>query len=98
MGVEGCVMEFRQGQTIRHDRLPKLLVSIHEDVGRIEQSRFGQVGDPRTTPYRSRARHPETMPDAVWLSPRRAHTAARVGRVAQPGRSPYQRSEGKPDP
>ena len=43
MGVEGRVMEFRQRQTIRHDRLPKLLVGIYDDVGRIEPPGFGYM-------------------------------------------------------
>jgi len=36
---------FRHRQAIRDDRLPKLLISIHDDVSGIEQPRLGQVGD-----------------------------------------------------
>ena len=45
MGVEGRVMELRQRQAIRDHRLPQLFIRIHNDVGRIEQSRLGYMGD-----------------------------------------------------
>ena len=37
-------MKLGQRQTIRHDRLPKLLVCVDDDVGRIEQSLLWQDG------------------------------------------------------
>ena len=45
IGVESSVMNFRQRQTIRNDRLTQLLIGIHDDVSGIEQPRFGQMGD-----------------------------------------------------
>ena len=40
VGIEGSMVDFRQRQAIRDDRLPKLLVCIHEDMGGIEQPRL----------------------------------------------------------
>ena len=45
LGVKGCMMELRQRKAIRDDRLPKLLVSIDNDVSGIEQPRIRQVRD-----------------------------------------------------
>jgi hypothetical protein len=45
MGIEGRVMQLCQRQTIRHDRLPELLVRIHDDVGGIQQSPLGYMGN-----------------------------------------------------
>ena len=33
VGIEGGMMELRERQPIRDDRLPKLLVLVHQDVG-----------------------------------------------------------------
>lgn len=33
MGVEGCVVEFRQRQAVLDDRRSKLLIRIHHDMG-----------------------------------------------------------------
>ena len=40
MGVEGRMLDFGPRQAIRNDRLPKLLVRIHDNVSRVEQSRI----------------------------------------------------------
>jgi len=45
MGIEGSMMDLGQRQTIRDDRLPKLLDSIRDDVSGIEQPRLGEMGD-----------------------------------------------------
>jgi len=39
------MMDLGQRQAIREDRLPKLLVRIHDDVSGIEQPRLGRMGD-----------------------------------------------------
>ena len=49
VGIEGRMMDLRQRQAIRDDRLPKLLVRIHDDVSGIEQPRLGQMGDRTAT-------------------------------------------------
>jgi hypothetical protein len=40
VGVEGRMMDFRERQPIRHDRLPQLLVCIHDDMSGVEQPGF----------------------------------------------------------
>jgi|SRR6516164_1301327 hypothetical protein len=52
VGVESRVMELGQRQSVRDDRLPKLLVCIHDDVRGIEQLGFGQMRDP-AMPWRA---------------------------------------------
>jgi hypothetical protein len=44
------MVDLRQRQPIRDDRLPKLLVRIHDDVSGIEQPGFGQMGDRTSAP------------------------------------------------
>jgi hypothetical protein len=43
------MMNFREGQSIRYDRLAQLLVGIRLDVGGIEESRLGSR---KTSPRR----------------------------------------------
>jgi hypothetical protein len=43
VSIEGGMMDFRQRQAIRDDRLSKLLVRIHDDVSGIEEPRLGQM-------------------------------------------------------
>jgi hypothetical protein len=43
IGIEGPMMNLRQGQAVRDNWLPKLLVRIRDDVSGIEQPRLGQV-------------------------------------------------------
>jgi len=45
MNIEGRMVDLGQRQAVRDDRLPKLLVRIHDDVSGIEQPRLGQMGD-----------------------------------------------------
>ena len=45
VGVEGGMVELRQGQAVRYDRPSKLLVRVHDDMGGIEQPWLGQMGD-----------------------------------------------------
>jgi hypothetical protein len=45
VGVEGGMVDLRQRQAIRDDRLAQFLVGIHDDMNGIEQSRLGQMGD-----------------------------------------------------
>lgn len=47
--IECGVMNFRQWDPVRHDRLPEAFVVIRDDVSRIEQDRLGQPGE-RATP------------------------------------------------
>ena len=50
MGVERRVVELRQRQAIRDDRVTKLLVRIHDDVSGIEQTRLGYMGNRAPSP------------------------------------------------
>ena len=59
MGVEGRVMELRQRQTVRDDRLPQLLMRIHYDVRSIEQPGFRQVRNRTPSPISREHRIPE---------------------------------------
>jgi hypothetical protein len=43
MGIESPVVEPRQRQAVRDDRLPQLLVGVHDEVSGIEQLGFGDV-------------------------------------------------------
>jgi hypothetical protein len=43
------MVDLGQRQAIRDDRLPQLLVRIHDDVGGIEQPGLGQMGDRTAT-------------------------------------------------
>ena len=44
------MMDLGQRQAIREDRLPKLLVRVHDDVSGIEQPRLGQMRDRAPAP------------------------------------------------
>src|SRR6516164_2009602 len=50
VGIEGGVVNFREGQSIRHDRLAQLLVGIRYDVGGIEEPRFREPTDRTAAP------------------------------------------------
>jgi hypothetical protein len=56
VGVEGRVVDLGQRQTLRDDRLPKLLVRIHSDVSGIKQRGSGIRGIARPTLRRSQQR------------------------------------------
>jgi hypothetical protein len=45
VGIERRMMDLGQRQAIRDDRLPQLLIGIHDDVSGTEQTRLGQMGD-----------------------------------------------------
>ena len=45
MSVERRMVDFRQWQSICHNRLTPLLVAIFDDVSGIEQQRFRQAGE-----------------------------------------------------
>ena len=47
--IERGVMDFRQWYAVRHNRLPKSLVVVRDDVSRIEQDRLRQPGKRATT-------------------------------------------------
>jgi len=40
VSIEGRMVDFGERQTIRDDRLPQLLVRIHDDVSGIEEPRL----------------------------------------------------------
>jgi hypothetical protein len=42
LGVERGVVDPGKRQTVRNDRLPQLFVSVHDDMGGIQQRWFGQ--------------------------------------------------------
>ena len=50
LGVKGRMMQVRQRQAIRDDRLTKLFVRIHDDVSGIEEPRLGDTGDRAPSP------------------------------------------------
>jgi hypothetical protein len=43
--IESRLMELRQRQAVRDERLPQLLVRVHDDASRIEQSRLRDARD-----------------------------------------------------
>ena len=46
VGVERRMMDLGQRQAMRDHRLSEVLVCVDDDVGGIDQSRFGQMEDP----------------------------------------------------
>jgi hypothetical protein len=92
------MVDLRQRQPIRDDRLPKLLVRIHDDVSGIEQPGFGQMGDRTSAPVSREHRISEwyLMQPLLDLV-KRISTLGCVGWHCL-SRGPYQRSERKLDP
>ena len=43
VSIECGVMDFRERNAVRDDRLAELFVFVLHDMGRIEQKRFGQA-------------------------------------------------------
>jgi hypothetical protein len=41
VGIEGGVVNIRERQAVRDDRLAQLLMGIHHDIGGIEKPGFG---------------------------------------------------------